>query len=97
MAKKETINICLDDLFAASKAGHPAFKKGNNGKTYAAVQVWFNDEPDKYGNDISASVYDGEAKKATYIGNGKSASQWAAKDQKQQPKPVQYDNNDLPY
>jgi len=71
MSKRERVSICLDDLFAASKAGHPAIKIANNGKKYAAVDIWHNDQPDTYGNDMSVSLYDKEQKKATYIGNGK--------------------------
>lgn len=71
MANKTRVSICIDELFAASKAGHPAIKKADNGKKYATVDIWENDTPDKYGNDFSVQLYDKEAKKATYIGNGK--------------------------
>jgi viroplasmin and RNaseH domain-containing protein len=42
-------SICIDDLFAASKAGHSSVKTGNNGKKYAQVIIWTNDTADKFG------------------------------------------------
>ena len=71
MANKTRVSICIDDLFAQSKANHPAFNKGKNGKTYCNVDIWENDQADQYGNDYSVSLYDKETKKATYVGNGK--------------------------
>lgn len=71
MAKKTRVSICLEDLFEASKAKHPAIKVAKNGKKYATVDIWENDTPDKFGNNFSVQLYDNEAKKATYIGNGK--------------------------
>lgn len=71
MANKTQVSICIEDLFAASKAKHPAIKEGKNGKHYASVDIWEQDTPDKFGNDFSVSLYDKDAKKATYIGNGK--------------------------
>jgi len=71
MANKTRVSICIDELFAASKKGHPAITTGKNGKKYATVDIWENDTPDKFGNDFSVQLYDKEAKKATYIGNGK--------------------------
>lgn len=71
MANKTRVSICIDELFAASKAKHPAITTANNGKKYATVDIWENDTPDKFGNDFSVQLYDKEAKKATYIGNGK--------------------------
>lgn len=76
MAKRTQISICIDDLFAASKAGHPAIKKHEkSGKTYASIDIWENDQPDKFGNDFSVSLYDKGTKKSTYIGNGKKFTQ----------------------
>jgi len=39
MANRTQVSICIDDLFAASKAGHPAITKStkNNNTTYADV------------------------------------------------------------
>lgn len=73
-------SICVTDLVNMIKAGHSAGNIGKNGKVYANVTVWINDE-ERHGNDCGFqlnSTKDGEAKdktlnggKATYIGNGK--------------------------
>lgn len=97
--KIQNYSICLDDLFAASKSGHVSITTAKNGKKYAQLSVIENEEPDKYGNDFSVGLYDKEAKKTTYIGNGKKykAQQQAAKPQtpiSNQPEDV---NDDLPF
>lgn len=73
MANSERVSICLDQLYAASKAGHPAITKHNNGKTYVNLTLWFNDQPDQYGNDISVQLTQPKdhPEKATYVGNGR--------------------------
>lgn len=48
-----------------------------NGKKYLAVDVWVNDEPDKYGNDVSANISQTKEErenkeKKIYIGNGQT-------------------------
>ena len=42
-------SLCLDDLFAASKAGHPGITTAKNGKKYASFVIWENETPDQYG------------------------------------------------
>ena len=49
-----------------------------NGGKYVALDVWINDEPDKFGNDCSVNIRQSkeerEAKaKKTYCGNGKKS------------------------
>ena len=47
-------SICMTDLSNAFKANHSAFNKSDkNGKLYANIAVWLNDEPDQYGNILS--------------------------------------------
>ena len=47
-------SICMTDLSNAFKANHSAFNKSEkNGKLYANIAVWLNDEPDQYGNILS--------------------------------------------
>jgi hypothetical protein len=47
-------SICMTDLSNAFKAKHSAFNKSEkNGKLYANIAVWLNDEPDQYGNILS--------------------------------------------
>jgi hypothetical protein len=73
MANSERVSICLDQLYAASKAGHPSVTKHNNGKTYINLTLWFNDKEDQYGNDISVQLTQPKdyTEKATYVGNGR--------------------------
>jgi hypothetical protein len=67
-------SICLSDLGDAYKAGHSAFNKSEkNGKVYANIAVWMNDEPDQYGNILSFqlnSKKDANDEKV-YFGNAK--------------------------
>lgn len=96
MAKKTRVSICLEDLFEASKAKHPAIKVAKNGKKYATVDIWENDTPDKFGNDFSVQLYDNDAKKATYIGNGKKYSPNNSAAQSE-PQNDPFETNDLPF
>jgi hypothetical protein len=67
-------SICLTDLGDAYKAKHSAFNVSEkNGKIYANIAVWMNDEPDQYGNVLSFQL---QSKKdatdqKTYFGNAK--------------------------
>ena len=76
-------SICLTDLIELAKKKHSAFTKGNNGKIYASVNVWLNDEKDKFGNIMSVQVNPSKEMKdledRVYIGNLK---------QSEGPKPV---------
>lgn len=64
-------SICLTDMIEAGKQGHSAFKKAENGKMYVSVNVWINDEPDRFGNNASVQINptkeSGHEKK--YVGN----------------------------
>ena len=46
MSKFDLGSICIDDLFAASKAGHSSITTAKNGKKYADICIWHNEEPD---------------------------------------------------
>lgn len=67
-------SICLSDLSAAFKKNHSAFNKSEkNGKIYANIAVWMNDEPDEFGNILSFQL---NSKKdapddKVYFGNAK--------------------------
>ena len=97
MANKTRVSICIDELFAASKAGHTAIITGKNGKKYATVDIWENDTPDKFGNDFSVQLYDKEAKKATYIGNGKKYKPESTQQATQSHKAEPIAEDDLPF
>jgi hypothetical protein len=67
-------SICLTDLGDAFKAGHSAFNKSEkNGKVYANIAVWMNDEPDQYGNILSFQLNSKKdaADDKVYFGNAK--------------------------
>lgn len=97
MATRQRVSICIDDLFAASKAGHKAITTGKNGKKYAAVDIWHNDQLDKFGNDWSVQLYDADATpKATYIGNGKTWENQQANSMKETHYPPSPSNKQTP-
>lgn len=79
-------SICLDDLFAASKAGHSAFNKGKNGKTYVNAIIWTNEQPDQFGNIGSIQLMQPKEStdKKVYVGSIKGN-----KPQDEQPTPQQ--------
>lgn len=71
-----TGSICLTDLIESARKTHSAFSKSqNNGKVYANILIWENDEPDKYGNthslQLSSSKEKRESEEKVYIGNAK--------------------------
>lgn len=66
-------SINLSELLEKAKKQHSAFNKATNGKIYANVVIWLNDEPDQFGNNVSIALSnkkDAETEK-TYIGNAK--------------------------
>lgn len=71
MSKLLTGSICFTDLLEALKAGHSSGSRAKNNKVYVNVNVWINDEKDKFGNDASIQINpkmdSGHEKK--YIGN----------------------------
>jgi hypothetical protein len=70
-------SICITDLLELANKKHSAFSRADNGKIYADVNVWLNDEKDKYGNIMSIQLnpkkdlreLDGQP----YIGNCKES------------------------
>lgn len=76
MAQLFTGSICLTDLIDMAKRQHSAYTKAqSNGKIYANIKIWLNDEPDKYNNLIGLQLNSSKDKKETepafYIGNAK--------------------------
>lgn len=49
-------SVCLTDLIEHAKAKHSAFYRGKDGKVYGNVNVWLNDNLDKYGNIMSMQL-----------------------------------------
>lgn len=70
-------SICLSDLLEQAKAKHSAFTKAQNGKIYVSVNVWLNNETDKFGNIMSIQLNPTkemkDLDKKLYIGNCKKA------------------------
>jgi len=70
-------SICVSDLVDLAHKKHSAFTKGDNGKIYANVTIWLNDENDKYGNIMAAQLNPKKDLRETdgqpYIGNFKEA------------------------
>jgi len=68
-------SICLNTLIDELKKGHSAFTKSKNGKTYANILLWENEEKDKFGNTHSLQLNSSKEKKDTegkiYFGNCK--------------------------
>lgn len=70
-------SICVTDIVEFANKKHSAFSKADNGKIYANVTVWLNDEKDKYGNIMALQLtpkkelreLDGQP----YIGNMKES------------------------
>lgn len=70
-------SLCLTDINANAKIGHSAFTKAANGKIYFNINIWLNDEKDKYGNTVSIQLNSKKDLRDTegkiYIGNAKPA------------------------
>jgi len=68
-------SLCLTDLIAKAKEQHSSFSKAANGKIYANITMWVNDEPDTYGNTVSLQLNSTQEKREAegkvYVGNGK--------------------------
>lgn len=69
-------SICISDLVEAAKKRHSAFSKSvKNGKLYANILIWENNEKDEYGNTHSIQLNSTKEKKEaegkTYIGRAK--------------------------
>lgn len=84
-------SIDFSKLLELAKAGNKAFSKAENGKIYLNLNVWINDEKDKYGNDASIQTTFKESTKEEkiYCGNLKISEQKA-------PEPLPENSTDIP-
>jgi hypothetical protein len=48
MSERINASICLTDLGDKARANHSAITTGKNGKKYANITIWINDEKDKF-------------------------------------------------
>ena len=68
MSKLFSGSICLTDIVENAKKAHSAFSKSQtNGKVYANILIWENDEADKYGNTHSLQLNSTKEKKETEV------------------------------
>lgn len=65
--------------------------EGKNGK-YIDLVIWFNEEPDQYGNNFSIQQRTSGDEKKIYLGNGKF---YVPKEVKEEP--PETTNSDLPF
>jgi len=84
-------SVDFSKLLELAKAGNKAFSKAENGKIYLNLNVWINDEKDKFGNDasIQTTFKDCVKEEKIYFGNLKISEQKA-------PEPLQENSNDIP-
>lgn len=93
-------SICITELLEQAKEKHSAFVKGTNGKIYANVSMWLNDDADKFGNIMSMKLsctkdkIDTEGK--VYVGNFKE-SETSKPISNQDIKSLDEIANDLPF
>ena len=78
--------------------------EGKNGAKYINLDIWINDDEDKYGNHagIKQSYKEGDEFKSHYIGNGKKGIGWGDDTNETTPRPnppapVDDDDDDLPF
>lgn len=98
MSQMLTGSVCFTDLKEALKKAHSSGSKAGNGKIYANIVIWVNDEPDKLGNTVSIQLNSTKDKRdeegKVYIGNAKPMAPAT-------PEPVSSgdieDDDDLPF
>lgn len=83
-------SLDVTTILAEAKKKHSAFVKADNGKIYMNINIWINDELDKFGNKISIQLNSTKEKRETegkiYIGNAKES-------ERKDPQPIS--DNDL--
>lgn len=67
-------SLDFSKLLELAKSGNKAFSRAENGKIYLNLNVWINDEKDKYGNSASmqTSFKDATKEEKIYFGNLKA-------------------------
>lgn len=71
MSQKLYGSFDFSKLLELAKQGNKAFSKAENGKIYCNVDIWINDEKDKYGNNasIQTNFKDATKEDKVYFGN----------------------------
>ena len=74
MAKKYYGSLCLTDILEQAKKMDKAFSKAENGKIYFKIDIWINDQKDKFDNDGSVLINSAKGEETKkYIGNVKES------------------------
>ena len=71
MSKRFWGSINLNTIKEAIQSGIEPFE-GKKGK-YVPITVWVEDEPDKFGNSLSITMYNKDKKESFYLANLKEA------------------------
>lgn len=84
-------SIDFSKLLELAKSGDKSFSKADNGKIYCNLNVWINDEKDKFGNDasIQTNFKDATKEEKIYFGNLKVSEQ-------KSPEPLQQNSSEIP-
>jgi hypothetical protein len=84
-------SLDFSKLLELAKSGNKAFSRAENGKIYLNLNVWINDEKDKFGNSASmqTSFKDAMKEDKVYFGNLKISEAPA-------PKPLEENNSEVP-
>ena len=107
MSQFLTGSLCFTDLINMAKKGHSAFSKSpKNQKIYISTKMFFNQEPDKYNNNMSFMLNSLKEKaeaekeandgKEIYFGNAKIIST-GSNSQPVTISDISDDLNDLPF
>lgn len=79
MAQMYYGSLNLSDILKNAKLPHSAFvRAGKENKAFVNVQIWINEEPDKYGNHVSIKlnskdIETGKIEGNVYIGQAKKS------------------------
>lgn len=63
-------SISVSDILKSAKLPHSAFvRAGKENKAFANIQIWINEEPDKFGNHVSIKLNSKDAETSKLEGN----------------------------
>jgi len=90
MSKLMYGSLDFSKLLELAKSGNKAFSRAENGKIYLNLNVWINDEKDKFGKDASmqTSFKDATKEEKVYFGNLKISEPTT--------KPLEENNSTIP-
>jgi len=95
-------SICLSDMIKQAKLPHSAFvKAGKEDKIFANVNIWINEEPDKFGNTVSIQLNSTQemqkAEGKVYVGNAKKSERKEPEQLDEATASELPDDDDLPF